>query len=151
MTVEFRGLRFVPSVRFARTQAFVNRTQELKIAVGRSTLWEGPPCHRPPNCKRSLIGRDAAASVGLAYASPDEAGILRVRSGKGFSYRALGAERVRDSDTLRRIRKLAIPPAWTSVWICPDPKRSYSGGPDRMKRAAANIAITPDFGKFATV
>jgi DNA topoisomerase-1 len=66
-------------------------------------------------------GRSAAESAGLSYASPDDPGIARRRSGKGFSYRGPDGKIVRDRDTLTRIRKLAIPPAWASVWICADP------------------------------
>jgi DNA topoisomerase-1 len=53
--------------------------------------------------------------------SPDAPGIRRRRSGKGFSYRGPNGARITDTPTLQRIRKLVIPPAWTSVWICPDP------------------------------
>jgi len=49
------------------------------------------------------------------------AGIERRRSGRGFSYRDWGGERIDDEETLERIRGLAIPPAWREVWICPDP------------------------------
>jgi DNA topoisomerase I len=49
------------------------------------------------------------------------AGIERRRSGRGFGYRDSGGERIDDEETLRRIRGLAIPPAWREVWICPDP------------------------------
>ena len=47
-------------------------------------------------------------------------GIARLRSGRGFRYRLQADGRpVREADALARIRALAIPPAWTSVWICP--------------------------------
>jgi DNA topoisomerase IB len=46
----------------------------------------------------------------------------RRRSGKGFGYRDAGGKPLRDAATLQRIRALAIPPAWTDVWICPDPR-----------------------------
>ncbi|WP_372618242.1 DNA topoisomerase IB [Falsiroseomonas sp.] len=63
--------------------------------------------------------RDAAAEAGLRYVSDEEPGITRRRAGKGFSYRAPAGRAVRDQATLKRIRSLAIPPAWTEVWICP--------------------------------
>jgi DNA topoisomerase-1 len=47
-------------------------------------------------------------------------GISRRRAGRGFVYYA-GTERVTDPCDLARIRALAIPPAWTDVWICPLP------------------------------
>jgi DNA topoisomerase IB len=48
-------------------------------------------------------------------------GIARRRCGRGFSYRWWNGQKVADDDTLGRIRKLAVPPAWTDVWICPWP------------------------------
>ena len=48
-------------------------------------------------------------------------GITRRGAGTGFSYRGPGGERIRDRDEIERIRALAIPPAWTDVWICRDP------------------------------
>lgn len=63
--------------------------------------------------------RDAAESAGLRYVSDEEPGIRRRKAGKGFLYLAPGGRRVEDEPTLSRIRSLAIPPAWTDVWICP--------------------------------
>jgi DNA topoisomerase-1 len=48
-------------------------------------------------------------------------GIRRVRRGRGFSYEDGSGETVAEEETLERIRRLAIPPAWREVWICPDP------------------------------
>ena len=56
---------------------------------------------------------------GLTYASDGLPGLTRVRSGKGFSIRDADGKVVRDAEVLDRIRMLAIPPAWTAVWICP--------------------------------
>jgi DNA topoisomerase I len=61
-----------------------------------------------------------AEKVGLAYVTSDAPGITRRRSGAGFSYRNADGELVHDNATLARIKSLAIPPAWTDVWICPD-------------------------------
>ena len=63
--------------------------------------------------------RDAAESAGLAYVSDEEPGIRRRKAGKGFAYLRPDGSKVRDPATLKRIRKLAIPPAYTDVWICP--------------------------------
>ena len=65
--------------------------------------------------------RDAAESAGLVYVNDDEPGIRRRKSGTGFSYRNPDGSTVKDPATLARIRKLAIPPAYTDVWICTDP------------------------------
>jgi DNA topoisomerase-1 len=47
-------------------------------------------------------------------------GLRRRRRGRGFSYIDVDGRPVGDDDTLERIRALAIPPAWSDVWICPD-------------------------------
>jgi DNA topoisomerase I len=61
------------------------------------------------------------AVTGLRYVNDAEPGITRRRAGRGFAYRRPDGTLVRDRATLRRIRALAIPPAYTDVWICPDP------------------------------
>ena len=66
-------------------------------------------------------GRDAAEAAGLVYVTSDEAGLSRRCAGRGFNYVDTSGGRVRDPSTLQRIRALAIPPAWTQVWICADP------------------------------
>jgi DNA topoisomerase-1 len=48
-------------------------------------------------------------------------GITRRRSGRGFAYYDEDGDRIDDPDVLERIRELAIPPAWSDVWICPSP------------------------------
>jgi len=65
--------------------------------------------------------RASARAAGLRYSSDARPGITRHRVGKGFSYRRPDGDRVKDRTVLRRIRSLAIPPAWTDVWICTDP------------------------------
>ena len=63
---------------------------------------------------------DAAESAGLIYVHDEGApGITRRRSGKGWSFRDPQGRVIRDEAVLARIRKLAIPPAYTDVWICP--------------------------------
>ncbi|MCL1636049.1 DNA topoisomerase IB [Luteimonas sp. SX5] len=64
----------------------------------------------------------AAKRAGLRYVSDAEPGIVRLRAGKGFKYRAPSGRAVRDAKTLARIRALAIPPAYTQVWICATPR-----------------------------
>src|SRR4051794_17112419 len=64
----------------------------------------------------------AARAVGLRYVNDGEPGITRRKAGKGFSYRGPDGTVVRDEETLRRIRALAVPPAWTEVWISPNPR-----------------------------
>lgn len=62
---------------------------------------------------------ESARAAGLRYVSDAEPGIERRRSAKGFRYFAPRGSAVRDATALKRIRKMAIPPAWTDVWICP--------------------------------
>ncbi len=62
----------------------------------------------------------SAEIVGLRYVNDSAPGIVRQRSGKGFAYRDARGRGISDEATLKRIRSLAIPPAWTEVWICPD-------------------------------
>ena len=59
---------------------------------------------------------------GLVYVNPDMPGIRRLKHGGHFRYRDAQGRWVRDADELSRIRMLAIPPAYTQVWICPLPK-----------------------------
>jgi len=59
----------------------------------------------------------AADSAGLRYVTDDVAGITRKRAGTGFTYVDARGKPIRDRVVLDRIRKLAIPPAWTEVWI----------------------------------
>jgi DNA topoisomerase I len=57
----------------------------------------------------------------LRRVSSDVPGIVRLRHGRGFRYVDPSGKPVREAETLHRIRALAIPPAWTDVWICIDP------------------------------
>jgi DNA topoisomerase IB len=75
-----------------------------------------------PSAKQSDSPVKAAKRAGLVYVSDAEPGIRRVRSGRSFAYRRPRGALVRDARTLARIRSLAIPPAYTDVWICPDPR-----------------------------
>lgn len=65
--------------------------------------------------------RESAAEADLSYVNPGQPGFSRHRSGRGFFYRDVGGQRVTDKAALGRIKALAIPPAWTRVWICPSP------------------------------
>jgi DNA topoisomerase-1 len=58
---------------------------------------------------------------GLRYVTDATPGFTRRRAGKGFIYLDAGGIRLDEPETLARIRTLAIPPAWTDVWICPLP------------------------------
>ena len=60
----------------------------------------------------------SAKAAGLRYVNDAAPGIARQRAGTGFRYLRPDGRAVRDAETLARIRKLAIPPAWEKVWIC---------------------------------
>jgi DNA topoisomerase IB len=62
-----------------------------------------------------------SAVPGLSRSDPHEPGIVRERAGQGWRYLDAGGSEVTDAETITRIRALAIPPAWTNVWISPDP------------------------------
>ena len=66
-------------------------------------------------------GHESARSAGLRYSTDTRPGISRRRAGRGFSFRRPDGATIREPGTLARIHALAIPPAWTDVWICADP------------------------------
>jgi DNA topoisomerase I len=75
-----------------------------------------------PDAAQTIVDpRDAAESVGLRYVSDERPGIRRKKVGTGFTYVRPDGSRLTGSDALKRIKDLAIPPAWTDVWICPSP------------------------------
>lgn len=78
----------------------------------------------------------SARVAGLRYVSDQNPGIRREQSGKNFRYRGPGGKIVADKETLARIKSLAIPPAWTDVWICPDPNGHLqaTGRDDRRRK-----------------
>jgi len=65
---------------------------------------------------------ESAREAGLRYVSDDRPGIRRRRAGSGFRYLRPDGSAVKDEPTLRRIKALVIPPAWTDVWIATDPR-----------------------------
>ncbi|HEX9296186.1 MAG TPA: DNA topoisomerase IB, partial [Polyangiaceae bacterium] len=60
----------------------------------------------------------SAKAAGLHYVNDQGPGIRRKRRGRGFVYLDARSKPVSAPETLRRIRSLVIPPAWTDVWIC---------------------------------
>ena len=82
------------------------------------------PSLEPVPLKELKQLQDSAASalkVGLRYVTDRMPGIRRERSGDGFRFRYPTGDIVQNEEVLKRIKALAIPPAWTDVWICPDP------------------------------
>src|SRR6476620_3159004 len=64
----------------------------------------------------------SAASAGLHYVRDDRPGITRKMRALGFHYYRPDGRPLKSPSDLRRIRAMAIPPAWKDVWICPDPR-----------------------------
>lgn len=71
------------------------------------------------NAATIIDPEDAAACAGLRYVSDARPGIRRKKAGTGFSYMKTDRSKLTEPDVLKRIKALAIPPAWTEVWICP--------------------------------
>jgi DNA topoisomerase-1 len=89
--------------------------------------WKRAPAKPRQRSRRSLapaveLIRDpieSAQAAGLRYVSDTTPGIRRRRSGSGFSYVAPDGKVIKDAAEISRIRSLAIPPAYTDVWISP--------------------------------
>ncbi len=79
-----------------------------------STSPVSQPSARPPS-------KPTPIANGLVYVNPDMPGIRRLKHGTRFRYRDAKGQWLRDVDEISRIRMLAIPPAYTQVWICPLP------------------------------
>src|ERR1700704_744568 len=62
---------------------------------------------------------EAAEEAGLQYVSDDRPGYTRRANDGEFDYLDTQGKQIRDEQRLFRIKRLAIPPAWTDVWICP--------------------------------
>jgi len=83
----------------------------------------------------ALLPPQAAEVAGLRYVNGAGAGIRRVRAGGAFRYLAPDGRAIRSRATLARIRGLAIPPAWSDVWICPhDDGHLQAWGRDARRR-----------------
>jgi len=80
--------------------------------------------HRPepfPLAAFETDPEETAKAAGLRYVTDLAPGITRRRAGKGWCYRAPDGTPTKDKTELARIKALGIPPAYTEVWICPDP------------------------------
>ena len=69
----------------------------------------------------AIESAEAAEEAGLSYVSDDRPGYTRKARNGEFEYLDTQGKRIRDEQRLLRIKRLAIPPAWTNVWICPSP------------------------------
>ena len=87
---------------------------------------------------------DSAEEAGLRYVSDASPGIRRRRAGRGFSYIGPDGERVTNKERVAWIRSLAIPPAWTDVWICTSP-RGHLQATGRDARGRKQYRYHPDW------
>jgi len=79
------------------------------------------PAAIPAAAETTAEASAAAKAAGLRYVHDDQPGIARRKRGKTFYYVDADGDRIKDADTLARIRSLVIPPAWADVWICKQP------------------------------
>jgi DNA topoisomerase I len=98
--------------------------------------------------------RRHARASGLLYVSDAEPGITRRRRGKGFEYLGRSRRPIKAVRTLERIRRLAIPPAYSDVWVCLDARGHLQAtGRDARRRKQyryhAKWRATRDDGKFS--
>ena len=108
----------------------------------------------------SLPSAPTEAPPGLLWIADDKPGIRRERVGDGFRYRGLDGRLIRNAAEMRRIRALAVPPAYEQVWICPRPnghlqatgrdargRKQYRYHPDwRLARDAGKFEHVLEFG-----
>jgi DNA topoisomerase-1 len=72
-----------------------------------------------PDIESIVDPKEAAESVGLRYVSDARPGIHRKKVGSGFTYVRPDRSKLIEREIIKRIKALAVPPAWTDVWICP--------------------------------
>src|ERR1700688_930674 len=88
---------------------------------GLSRPRRSPPAGSVADLKIVAAPIDAAEEAGLRYVSDNQPGYTRRLKGDDFDYFDTEGKLIRDEQRLLRIKRLAIPPAYTSVWICPSP------------------------------
>jgi len=86
----------------------------------------------------------SARSAGLRYVSDERSGIRRQMGPLGFRYLRPDGRVIRRPSELKRIARLAVPPAWTDVWICPDP-RGHVQATGRDARGRKQYRYHPDW------
>lgn len=62
-----------------------------------------------------------AKIAGLKYVTDTMPGFTRKKAGKGFYFIDDKGESITDKDIILRLKKMVLPPAWTNIWICPNP------------------------------
>jgi DNA topoisomerase-1 len=105
-------------LRALRINACAGTVVALLVFMGRTTR------QRTEETDIDLVTdpQDSARAAGLRYLTDEGPGITRRKRGEGFEYRSPKGRRITDREEIARIRSIAIPPAWTDVWICPSPR-----------------------------
>jgi DNA topoisomerase I len=93
---------------------------------------------------RAVNPIESAKSAGLRYVSDQARGIRREMGPLGFKYIGSNGKMIRNAAELKRIRSLAVPPAWTEVWICADP-RGHLQATGRDARGRKQYRYHPDW------
>ena len=88
----------------------------MKTGAALAEARDGADASPPPG-----DAAESARAAGLRYVSDEARGIARRRAGSGFVYTTADGKLIRDAAEIRRIKSLAIPPAWSAVWICAQP------------------------------
>jgi DNA topoisomerase-1 len=106
------------------------------------------PCLAGFSKRLAEMARDTAeispVPAGLSYVNDDDPGLGRIAARTGFRYRDASGRAVDDEETLARIRALAIPPAWTEVWICPSP-HGHIQATGRDQKGRKQYRYHPDY------
>lgn len=119
--------------------------------MSRNAASESPTRELPEIVVRA---QQHARESGLIYVSDTEPGIRRMRAGRGFRYLGPNRRPIHHVRTLERIRRLAIPPAYTDVWIC-SKERGHLQATGRDARGRKQYRYHPDWretrdnGKFS--
>jgi DNA topoisomerase I len=93
--------------------AYCKRAHHCSQAVpGKEKNRQPRDCHHP---------EEAAEEAGLRYVSDEKPGYTRRRRGRKFVYFDTEGREIRDEARVLRLNRLAVPPAYTDVWICPSP------------------------------
>jgi DNA topoisomerase I len=104
------------------------------------------PANQAPATPSELVA--AARHAGLHYVTDQRPGLGRVPSrGGAFDYFDPKGRRLRETESLQRIKRLAIPPAWRDVWICPD-AAGHLQATGRDARGRKQYRYHPDWRKI---
>jgi len=108
--------------RLCATTLTANAEPIAEAAAQRCLLRWGRRCDNLASMKSGAALQSIDMPEGLLYASDQMPGFTRTKRGKSFVYRQANGQQLRDVKHIARIKKLAVPPAYTAVWICPHPQ-----------------------------